>query len=178
MATEAAPEPPPAVAGAEPAPAATPPAAPPPARVDLNLVDPAVDDNLAAVARQLAAGRQEAEAEGFPLVELRPYREDVEAAYNPDESRDTTRQTITLWLIGLLCAIVSLTFASLLAKELGVVSAQFFDDLRKVLDLLVGPVITLLASAVGFYFGSKQSEAAASAAARSERRAAAQPDQR
>lgn len=84
----------------------------------------------------------------------RPYK------YDPEESRDTTRQTITLWLIGLLCAIVVLAFVALFASgvAVGFTGTTFFDGLKKILDVLVGPVITLLASAVGFYFGSKQGE--------------------
>lgn len=84
----------------------------------------------------------------------RPYK------YDPEESRDTTRQTITLWLIGLLCAIVVLAFVALFASgvAVGFTGPTFFDGLKKILDVLVGPVITLLASAVGFYFGSKQGE--------------------
>lgn len=80
--------------------------------------------------------------------------------YNPDQSRDATRQTITLWLIGLLCAIVSLTFVALFARGAasGFTHEGFFQELKQVLDVLVGPVITLLASAIGFYFGYKQGE--------------------
>ena len=80
--------------------------------------------------------------------------------YNPDKSRDATRQTITLWLIGLLCAIVSLSFVVLFARgaSTGFSSANFFGEFKQVLDVLVPPVTTLLASAVGFYFGFKQAE--------------------
>ena len=81
-----------------------------------------------------------------------------EKAYNADESRDATRQTITLWLLGLLCAIVALSFVALFARgaSTGFTDKAFFSELKQVLDVLVGPVITLLASAVGFYFGYKQ----------------------
>lgn len=80
--------------------------------------------------------------------------------YNADRSRDATRQTITLWLIGLLCAIVSLTFVALFARGAasGFADKDFFQELKQVLDVLVGPIITLLASAIGFYFGYKQGE--------------------
>lgn len=83
-----------------------------------------------------------------------------EEPYNADRSRDATRQTITLWLIGLLCAIVSLTFVALFARgaATGFTHNEFFHELKQVLDVLVGPVITLLASAIGFYFGYKQGE--------------------
>ena len=92
-----------------------------------------------------------------PSSEVPPF---VEAPYNPDESRDATRQTITLWLIGLLCVIVALTFVALFARgaSSGFGGATFFQELKSVLDVLVGPIITLLASAIGFYFGYKQGE--------------------
>lgn len=162
-----APPPPPPPAGSPPPTGALPPPPPPaPApqpRTELNLADDkALNDDPAAVAGKLAAGKVEAAAGGSPIKEQGVYFAFEERTYNPDESRDTTRQTITLWLIGLLCAIVTLTFVALFARGAasGFAGDAFFDDLKKVLDVLVGPVITLLASAVGFYFGSKQGESA------------------
>ncbi len=83
-----------------------------------------------------------------------------ERPYNPDVFRDVTRQTITLWLIGLFCTIVVLTFVALFARgaSTGFTNKDFFSELKQILDVLVGPVITLLASAIGFYFGYKQGE--------------------
>jgi hypothetical protein len=80
--------------------------------------------------------------------------------YDPDQSRDVTRQTITLWLIGLLCTIIGLTFAALFARGAsnGFANKEFFQELKQVLDVVLGPVTTLLASAVGYYFGYKQSD--------------------
>ena len=71
-----------------------------------------------------------------------------------------TRQTITLWLIGLLCAIVGLSFVAVFARgaATGFTHPEFFREFKQVLDVLVGPIITLLASAIGFYFGYKQGE--------------------
>ena len=80
--------------------------------------------------------------------------------YNPDRARDGTRQTITLWLIGLLCSIVALSFVALFASgaATGFAGLAFFDNFKKILDVILPPVTTLLASTVGFYFGYKQSE--------------------
>jgi len=88
----------------------------------------------------------------------------AEAPYNQDQSRDATRQTITLWLLGLLCAIVALVFVAIFARgaSTGYGGEHFFAEMKQVLDVIVGPIITLLASAVGFYFGSKQAEQNAS----------------
>lgn len=77
-----------------------------------------------------------------------------------EQARDYTRQTISLWLVGLLCAIVVLSFTALFL--IGAASGfgdRFFDHLRVLLELLFGPVIALLSSAVGFYFGTKVGEA-------------------
>lgn len=116
-------------------PAPTPGAAPPAPIKEINLVGEEVDDRPA-------------------ISEI------IEEPYNADRSRDATRQTITLWLIGLLCAIVSLTFVALFARgsATGFTHPSFFSELKQVLDVIVGPVITLLASAIGFYFGYKQGE--------------------
>lgn len=143
------------VAGA--APSAAPP--PPPTLTTINLVDPDLDANPDEVASRLAEGKREVEDQGGRPNE-RPYVPVGERPHDPDKARDETRQMITLWLIGLLCAIVVLTFVSLFARgaTIGFSSSLFLDDLRKILDLLIGPVITLLASAVGFYFGSRQAE--------------------
>ena len=81
-----------------------------------------------------------------------------ELPFGEEESRNATRQTIALWLVGLLCVIVGLTFTALFARgaSSGFGHPEFFRELKQVLDVLLGPVITLLASAVGFYFGYKQ----------------------
>jgi hypothetical protein len=80
--------------------------------------------------------------------------------YSPqDKARDDTRQTITLWLIGLLCAIVVLSFTALFMiglRSKDGFDQSFFTNLKTLLDVLLGPVITLLSSAVGFYFGYQQ----------------------
>ena len=84
-------------------------------------------------------------------------------AYNPNQAQDGTRQTITLWLIGLLCSIVALAFVALFASGAanGFADSTFFDNFKKILDVILPPVTTLLASTVGFYFGNKQGESAA-----------------
>lgn len=80
--------------------------------------------------------------------------------YNADKARDSTRQTITLWLVGLLCSIVALSFAALFASGAATAFSdpQFFENFKKILDVILPPVTTLLASTVGFYFGYKQGE--------------------
>jgi hypothetical protein len=81
-------------------------------------------------------------------------------SYAPRErAQDTTRQIITLWLIGLFCVLIALSFVALFIiglKSPGGFDDSFFAKLKTLLDVLLGPVITLLSSAIGFYFGYQQ----------------------
>jgi hypothetical protein len=80
--------------------------------------------------------------------------------YDNLQARDRTREIVTLWLIGLLCVIVVLSFVGLFARGMyHRFDEDFFKELKQVIDVLVGPVITLLSSAVGFYFGYQQGAA-------------------
>jgi hypothetical protein len=128
---------------------------------EINLVDSPELDLPEAFGQTVTAGKKAADgAEGGGAFNEPPFEAFEERSYDPDSSRDGTRQIITLWLIGLLCAIVGLTFVALFARgaSTGFTDKEFFHELKQVLDVLVGPVITLLASAVGFYFGYKQGE--------------------
>lgn len=128
---------------------------------EINLVDRPELDLPEAFGQTVTAGKKAADAAvGGGAFNEAPFEAFEERSYDPDSSRDGTRQTITLWLIGLLCAIVGLTFVALFARgaSTGFTDKEFFHELKQVLDVLVGPVITLLASAVGFYFGYKQGE--------------------
>jgi hypothetical protein len=138
----------------------TQPSAPPPPLLELNVADnPELDRNPKAIGQKV----EDAEAAVGPGVNTRDIKEapkEESKHYDHERSRDGTRQIITLWLIGLLCVIVAFAFVALFARgaSSGFTDRQFFLELKQVLDVLVGPVITLLASAVGFYFGSKQSQ--------------------
>jgi hypothetical protein len=135
--------------------------APPRPVAEINLVDSPELDLPDAFGQTVTAGKKAADAAvGGGAFNEEPFEAFEERSYDPDSSRDGTRQTITLWLIGLLCAIVGLTFVALFARgaSTGFTDREFFHELKQVLDVLVGPVITLLASAVGFYFGYKQGE--------------------
>lgn len=83
---------------------------------------------------------------------------DREPKYAPrDRAQDSARQIITLWLIGLFCVLITLAFAALFMIGLQSGFNQgFFEKLKSLLDVLLGPVITLLSSAIGFYFGYQQ----------------------
>lgn len=76
-----------------------------------------------------------------------------ESAWNPDRARDTTRSTIAYWLLALLTSVVVLSFVSMWFSD-GEVT---FDNLKSLLEQLLGPIIALVSAATGFYFGSQQS---------------------
>ena len=90
--------------------------------------------------------------------QLRSQAKDKEPPYAPrDRAQDSARQIITLWLIGLFCVLIVLAFAALFMIGLKSGFNQgFFEKLKSLLDVLLGPVITLLSSAIGFYFGYQQ----------------------
>ena len=75
-----------------------------------------------------------------------------------EESHNRTREIIALWLVGLLCSIVALAFVGLFFVERASDQKLAFENLKAVLDVLVGPIVTLLSSAIGFYFGSRTAQ--------------------
>lgn len=79
-------------------------------------------------------------------------------------SQGKTREIITVWLLGLLCVVVGLAFTAYFLDADGVDAKERFAQLKTLLDVLVGPIITLLSSAIGFYFGSRTAQASAAAA--------------
>lgn len=73
--------------------------------------------------------------------------------YDPDG----TREKITFYLLTLLTFIVAFSFLAIVSVNMAAPPylTVKFDNLEKVLDRVLGPVITLLSTAVGFYFGAK-----------------------
>lgn len=86
--------------------------------------------------------------------------EESSTSYSPrDQAQDNARQTITLWLIGLFSVLIVMSFVALFIvglKSQEGFNEKFFQHLKTLLDVLLGPVITLLSSAIGFYFGYQQ----------------------
>ena len=76
-----------------------------------------------------------------------------ESPWNPERARDTTRSNIAYWLLALLTLVVGLSFASVMWISDGKVT---FDNLKSLLELLLGPIVALVSAATGFYFGSQQ----------------------
>ena len=71
----------------------------------------------------------------------------TEQKYDPEPARDTARKWLAYILLILLCAIVVASFATLWWAE------AKFADLKALLELILSPVIALVGSATGFYFG-------------------------
>ncbi len=69
-----------------------------------------------------------------------------------------TREIIAVWLLGLLCAIVGFAFTAYFLTLDGTDPAKRFENLKTLLDVLVGPILTLLSSAIGFYFGARSAQ--------------------
>jgi hypothetical protein len=65
------------------------------------------------------------------------------------------REIIAVWLIGLLCAVVGLAFVALLADPQVEAADKRFQHLKSLLDVVLGPVVTLVSSTIGFYFGTQ-----------------------
>lgn len=84
-----------------------------------------------------------------PLLPRTP-TEDSEERYDPEPRRDWVRAAITLSLIFALLAISGVAFYS----EHG-----DFDKTKELLDKLLPALTGLIGSALGFYFGSKSSNA-------------------
>lgn len=65
------------------------------------------------------------------------------------------RETITVWMVGLLCAIIALAFIALFMDDDVALFEKRYESLKGILDVIMGPVVTLLSSVIGFYFGSQ-----------------------
>ncbi len=68
------------------------------------------------------------------------------------------REIITVWLLALLCAVVALAFIAVFVDDDVVQLDRRFVHLKNLLDVVLGPVVTLLSSVIGFYFGSQAAQ--------------------
>lgn len=89
----------------------------------------------------------DADAKDYSVDSSRP-EEWNSVAYDPRPGEDGARRTIAYALIGLLAIIV---VAVLLLLAFGVVEVTELKDF----SVLLGPVITLVSAATGFYYGTK-----------------------
>lgn len=80
---------------------------------------------------------------GLPAPEDRPY--------NPNRDRENVRSFVAKGLLLLLLGTVAVSFICLSA---GWISKE---DLKDLLTIVFGPIITLLGAVTGFYYGEKAS---------------------
>lgn len=72
----------------------------------------------------------------------------VSSPYSIDRDREQKRGWIALILVGLLAAVIILSFIGLFLKvEL--------KDLKELLTIILSPLVALVGAATGFYFGEK-----------------------
>ncbi|MGD2118458.1 MAG: hypothetical protein PVG66_08875 [Chromatiales bacterium] len=70
--------------------------------------------------------------------------------YDPRPQEDTARRTIAYLLIGLLWVVIAGIFILLAFKSISITEIEEFA-------VLLGPVVTLVSAATGFYYGTKSS---------------------
>ena len=68
------------------------------------------------------------------------------------------REFIAIWLIALLFLIICLAFTAIFLDDDPTMLDKRFQHLKSLLDVIIGPVATLLSSAIGFYFGMQISQ--------------------
>lgn len=79
--------------------------------------------------------------------------------YDPDKVRDHARRAIAYWLLAILSGIVVMSFV-VFAWALNPYDSQGnYERLVGLLQILFGPIITLVGSATGFYFGAQAANA-------------------
>lgn len=78
---------------------------------------------------------------------------DLAQAHQDRRSHRGMREFIAVWLIALLFLIISLAFTAVFLDDDPTMLDKRFQHLKSLLDVIIGPVSTLLSSAIGFYFG-------------------------
>jgi len=71
--------------------------------------------------------------------------------YDPEQFRDQARKRITYWLLILLTLLVTYAFGGFFLIE----GKRSFEDLKSLIEMLLGPIIALVSAATGFYFGAQ-----------------------
>jgi hypothetical protein len=82
-------------------------------------------------------------------------------SYQDRRSQRGMREIIAVWLIALLFLVIGLAFTALFLDDEVALIDRRFQHLKSLLDVIIGPVATLLSSAIGFYFGIQASQSKA-----------------
>lgn len=83
--------------------------------------------------------------------------------YDSEKARDRTREMIAIWLLGTLGAVILLAFVTMITVMVasGASAKEAYGYLVGFLNIIFGPVVTLVGSAMGFYFGAQTGKAQA-----------------
>jgi hypothetical protein len=81
-----------------------------------------------------------------------------EVSSSDRRSQRGMRETITIWLLVLLCFVIGLAFVVVLYDVDPAMADKRYERLKNLLDVMLGPVVTLLSSVIGFYFGSQAAQ--------------------
>ncbi len=71
-------------------------------------------------------------------------------AYDPAPEREGIRGKLAIFLLLLLMGVVLVSFASL-----WFLNKEGFENLKALLELLLAPIVALVGTVTGFYFGEK-----------------------
>jgi hypothetical protein len=78
--------------------------------------------------------------------------------YNHQKQQEIARRYIAYALVVLIAFLILLSFSYLFALPLNANTKRYVDNLISILQILFGPLITLAATAIGYYFGSNAKE--------------------
>ena len=76
------------------------------------------------------------------------------ATYNHQQQQEIARRNIAYVLICLVTALVLMSFIYLWTLPLNENARKHVDNLMLLMQLVFGPIITLAATAIGYYFGT------------------------
>jgi hypothetical protein len=86
-----------------------------------------------------------------PSVAAPTLEKPATTAYDPDKDREGARKGITYWLLTLLSLLFVISFLALATLK----DSLTFDQLKSLVELLLGPLVALVSAATGFYFGAQ-----------------------
>lgn len=109
--------------------------------------------------RQAASADEWMSHTGSPAPSVaRPNTDIGQDAHHDRRSQRGMREIIAVWLIALLFLIICLAFTAVFLDDDPTMLDKRFQHLKSLLDVIIGPVATLLSSAIGFYFGMQVSQ--------------------
>ncbi len=71
-------------------------------------------------------------------------------AYDPAPERESIRGRLAIYLLLLLVGVILISFIGL-----WVLNKEGFENLKALLELLLAPIVALVGTVTGFYFGEK-----------------------